>query len=393
MRRSSLLLLLLVLCWSLPVSAEDAVRVWNQDCDGYALILAENLSSAPVTIALELELTTATCAKGPQSTAVLEPGASATIATIRPETAGGPFWYKYQWSWQPAAAAASDVSGSAAAAEQAAAQASAAAAETSAPVRIWSRDFSGYSSIFTENNLCAPVTVTLEPELTAAACDEGDRPTAVVPPGATATLATIRPDQPGGAYHYNFNYWYQLGDASAVNYTHIAYRLPYAPDSAFTVIQGNNGTLSHFGDQQYAIDWDMPEGTPVHAAREGRVVTTESSFSEGGFDPSYADKANYIHIAHDDGTIAQYLHLRSGGVAVSAGQRVAAGELIGWSGNTGNSTCPHLHFRVMRPRDGRVIESLPVRFLTTAGVVTVEEGMTYTSPATIIGDSLNYPKL
>lgn len=374
MRHGIVLLLLFMFCGTQPAAAGELVRVWNQDGDGYALILAENQLSTPVAIALELELTTAVCDKGRQSHTTLSPGERATIATIRPETAGGPFWYNYQWSWQPVAAPA------AAAQEAAAEPARAATTAAAATVRIWSQDFSGYSNIFVENNLCAPITVSVEPELTTAVCDEGARPTAVVPPGATNTVATIRPDQPGGSYRYTFNYRYQLGDASAINYTHIAYRLPYAPGASFMVIQGYNGTLSHFGDQQYAVDWAMPEGTPVHAARAGRVVTTESSFTSGGADAAFRDQANYINIAHDDGTIAQYLHLRPGGVAVSAGQRVAAGELIGYSGNTGWSTEPHLHFRVFRPRDGRDIESLPGWFLTGAGAVTLNEGTAYTNP-------------
>ena len=74
------------------------------------------------------------------------------------------------------------------------------------------------------------------------------------------------------------------------------------------------------------------------------VVKTENHQSGRGNNPS----GNYVRILHDDGTMGVYLHLMRGSVAVREGQRVEAGMQIGRSGNTGNSTGPHLHFVVQR---------------------------------------------
>ena len=56
-----------------------------------------------------------------------------------------------------------------------------------------------------------------------------------------------------------------------------------------------------------------------------------------------------------------YLHLMQGSVAVSEGARVRAGSLLARSGNTGNSTGPHLHFVVQR-NVGLALESIPFNF-------------------------------
>lgn len=56
---------------------------------------------------------------------------------------------------------------------------------------------------------------------------------------------------------------------------------------------------------------------------------------------------NHVLVRHDDGTVAVYAHLRRGSVAVRPGERVAAGDVLGEVGNTGNSSEPHLHVHLM----------------------------------------------
>lgn len=89
----------------------------------------------------------------------------------------------------------------------------------------------------------------------------------------------------------------------------------------------------------------MPIGTPLLAARKGRVVDIDQNFTEGGTDPLL--KANHVMILHEDGTLGLYSHLAANRIAVSFGQWVDAGTLIGYSGNTGYSTGPHLLFAVL----------------------------------------------
>lgn len=137
------------------------------------------------------------------------------------------------------------------------------------------------------------------------------------------------------------------------------YALPFAKGAAFECIQGFKSDFSHNKKSSaYAVDFKMPEGTPVHAARAGTVVYLKENNQEGGKDKQkYLDKANTIMIYHEDGTVASYDHLQYQGALVEVGQKVKKGELIGYSGNTGFSTTPHLHFVV------RILDrSIKIRF-------------------------------
>jgi murein DD-endopeptidase MepM/ murein hydrolase activator NlpD len=67
-------------------------------------------------------------------------------------------------------------------------------------------------------------------------------------------------------------------------------------------------------------------------------------------------------VLHEDGTLAEYLHLREHGVLIRIGQRIVAGELIAYSGNTGWTTVPHLHFGVYMNRSAEERVSIPIVF-------------------------------
>ena len=103
------------------------------------------------------------------------------------------------------------------------------------------------------------------------------------------------------------------------------------------------------------VDFSVGTGTPVKAVTDGEVVTA-------GWGGAYG---NQVVVRHDDGTYSQYAHLSQ--LSVSAGQRVGAGDQLGLSGSTGNSTGPHLHFEVRTGPDyGSDID--PVAYLKEHGV-------------------------
>jgi murein DD-endopeptidase MepM/ murein hydrolase activator NlpD len=87
------------------------------------------------------------------------------------------------------------------------------------------------------------------------------------------------------------------------------------------------------------IDWGIPEGTAIYATADGTVLRADLDPTGYGL---------HVRIQHD-GLMSLYGHLRS--VAVVPGQHVTAGQVIGESGNTGNSSGPHLHFEVRRVAD------------------------------------------
>src|SRR5215470_18301480 len=115
---------------------------------------------------------------------------------------------------------------------------------------------------------------------------------------------------------------------------------------SFPVSQVHN-IGSHVGNDSWAWDFRMPEGTPVVAALDGVVRLARGDSDEGGCDPSMARKANYVVIESEGGLELQYLHFSS--VSVAAGQRVHRGELLGYSGKTGWACGAHLHFKVATP--------------------------------------------
>jgi murein DD-endopeptidase MepM/ murein hydrolase activator NlpD len=87
----------------------------------------------------------------------------------------------------------------------------------------------------------------------------------------------------------------------------------------------------------------------------------ESDFDKAGLDvEKYGGRANYIRIVHDDGTMGLYAHLKPEGVLVRVGQRVKTGQRIGFSGNTGYTSGPHLHFALQVNR-GMQLVSIPFR--------------------------------
>jgi LysM repeat protein len=88
--------------------------------------------------------------------------------------------------------------------------------------------------------------------------------------------------------------------------------------------------------QARAVDFGAPVGTAVLAS-DGGVITKASTGYNGGF-------GTVIEIDHQDGTWSRYAHLSS--LQIASGQTVSAGEVIGYVGNTGRSSGPHLHFEI-----------------------------------------------
>lgn len=114
-----------------------------------------------------------------------------------------------------------------------------------------------------------------------------------------------------------------------------------------------------------AVDFEMPEGTPVVAARRGVVAGTESRFGASRDEEPVTHDGNFVLVRHADGTLATYAHLRHRGVAVARGDPVEEGGFLGYSGATGEAPRPQLHFGVSRlegEAGARYEVSVPVRF-------------------------------
>lgn len=235
----------------------------------------------------------------------------------------------------------------------------------------------GTLGIWAVNATPGHLTVDLDVQGTNLAIYRQQR-TFVIAGRSRVLAAVVGPAQRGAGFSYNASTYYYLGSNAGTPDQH-PYRLPFANGVSAHCGQGYFGAWSH--QQERALDFSMPEGTSVVAARSGVVVDTQASYTTGGADKSFAPYANYISVEQADGTIARYLHLKPGGVLVSVGQRVKAGQAIGLSGNTGWSTQPHLHFEVDRPLSGRTKDTVPTTFITTEAPdgTSIEAGHTYTA--------------
>jgi murein DD-endopeptidase MepM/ murein hydrolase activator NlpD len=146
------------------------------------------------------------------------------------------------------------------------------------------------------------------------------------------------------------------------------YHLPWKCGVSYPTTQGNHGDIcgsnggDHTGTQDYAWDWGIPRHTPILASRGGKVTRVANNVAAG--DDCYdgctqpfgtsafwsccngcIDSANFVNVQHADGTVATYYHLDV--ATVQNGATVKAGDMLGYSGTSGCSSGPHLHFQVM----------------------------------------------
>ncbi|MFC9702086.1 M23 family metallopeptidase [Streptomyces sp. NPDC056943] len=132
------------------------------------------------------------------------------------------------------------------------------------------------------------------------------------------------------------------------------------PVTSYTLSASYNQGGAMWAHKHSGQDFAVPTGTPVKAAGTGTVV--KAGPNGGGDGPAYG---NAIVVKHANGTYSQYAHLSK--IKVNVGQKVAAGQQIALSGNTGNSSGPHLHFEIRTtPNYGSSVN--PAAFLRSHGV-------------------------
>ncbi|MFG3285978.1 M23 family metallopeptidase [Streptomyces sp. NPDC048111] len=140
--------------------------------------------------------------------------------------------------------------------------------------------------------------------------------------------------------------------AKAVSWVH--------PVSHYTLSASFGRGGSMWSHKHSGQDFAVPSGTPVSAVHGGTVVKAGPVGAGDG--PAYG---NAIVIRHANNTYSQYAHLSK--INVRIGQSVATGQRIALSGNTGNSSGPHLHFEIRTtPNYGSAVN--PVAFLRTVGI-------------------------
>lgn len=146
------------------------------------------------------------------------------------------------------------------------------------------------------------------------------------------------------------------------------YVLPYPVGETYVVFQTYCGPVSHGKDGQRSIDFLMPMGAQVVAARAG-VVRRAADHHE-----DFGRAFNLIYIEHDDGSSALYAHLQQNSLKVKIGDRVVAGQPIARSGASGTSL-EHLHFGVSSSWPVQRPDDVSVNFRNARGALDSRGGL------------------
>ncbi|MDP2630970.1 MAG: peptidoglycan DD-metalloendopeptidase family protein [Candidatus Uhrbacteria bacterium] len=120
---------------------------------------------------------------------------------------------------------------------------------------------------------------------------------------------------------------------------------------------------SHTKAFMQALDFLVPDGTPVVATADGNIVEVVISNTEWGPGPDFSQFMNYITVAHQDGEFSQYCHLavNSAPLGLTVGSEVKKGMQIAITGKTGWTDRDHLHFMVFRSEKEQRIESATIK--------------------------------
>ena len=134
------------------------------------------------------------------------------------------------------------------------------------------------------------------------------------------------------------------------------YVLPFPVGQTFQTGLTNCSSSFHGPGQpdQYAFDFNMPTGTPFVAARGGIVfevvenASGKNNLAKFTNSDNYSIVGNYVTIDHGDSTFGLYLHSPDDGIAVTVGDPVQQGDVLGVTGRSGLAGYPHLHFIVVK---------------------------------------------
>ncbi|SFB69368.1 M23 family metallopeptidase [Kaistella jeonii] len=234
-------------------------------------------------------------------------------------------------------------------------------------------------SIFADNEEAMPMSSKFNFKITNLSSTLPNDEIVLIPAKTKRFLITVLKEiKPNTANSFSYTNTYNFGNALQENFDDdYIYSLPFEKGKTQLIFQGYNGKFSH--QNEFALDFDLKMGSPILAAREGIVVQVVDNNNKNCPDISCAKYNNKILIMHNDGTFADYSHLKYRGGVVKKGDEVKKAQLIGYSGSTGFASGPHLHFAVFINRIDGKRTFIETKFKTSESEGTLlEEGKTYT---------------
>ncbi|WP_313808050.1 M23 family metallopeptidase [Flavobacterium sp.] len=236
-------------------------------------------------------------------------------------------------------------------------------------VKIYYEQIENGYNIYADNDEYCPVSIKINFVVTNLNVDGGNNNVYVVKANNKKQLLTsLKAFKIGKAYKFSYNYLLNYGEHNNDMYDKdYIYDLPFNTSNTFKVTQGYNGTFSH--QNENSLDFKMPTGTEIMAIREGVVIKVIAKNNISCEKKECSKYNNLILIYHPDGTFAEYGHIKLNGSKVKVGDKVSKGQLIGYSGNVGWSTKPHLHLVIFNQKiENR--ETLKTKFKTSDGSLT-----------------------
>lgn len=203
----------------------------------------------------------------------------------------------------------------------------------------------GYN-IFADNKEVCPVSVKVDFDTKNLNIIDGNNNTYIINASTQRQLLTkLLIVDKSKAYKFSYRFLTNYGNHNLKSYDkNYIYNLPFKKSKTHLVYQGYNGNFSHKNEN--AIDFIMSIGTEIAAIREGIVVKVVDENNKRCEKEECKKFNNFIIVFHPDGTFAEYTHLKFNGSLVNVGDNVNKGQTIGYSGNVGWSTGPHLHLVV-----------------------------------------------
>ncbi len=213
-------------------------------------------------------------------------------------------------------------------------------------VKIYYEQIENGYNIYADSQEFCPVSIKIDFNVSNLDINGDNNNIYIIAPLTKKQLLTkLTVSKKGKAYKFSYKTWTNYGNHNIDRYdSDYIYDLPFSNSNSFKVYQGYNGNFSH--QNENALDFTMPIGTEITAIREGIVIKVVEKNNKNCGKEDCKKYNNLIIIYHSDGTFAEYTHIKRNGSIVNVGNKIKKGQIIGYSGNVGWSTGPHLHLVV-----------------------------------------------